>query len=225
MTDIRNWSVGQLIYRIFCQTVRGYHCGLKELSHMAVDRKACIVEAAEKSFTLFGYKATTMDQVAKIANVGKGTIYTFFTNKEELFDEIMRKLIAEMKLLAERVLQPEQPFFENLQAALYALLDFRRTHELTIKLTHEIRDMGTPQAQEGIQQIESAVLAFITRKVQEAVDKGEIRSCDPEITGFVMLKLYVAFIYEWEKNHQPLSKEEIAKLFRLYLLDGLSVKS
>ncbi|MDF2671361.1 MAG: transcriptional regulator, TetR family [Paenibacillus sp.] len=191
---------------------------------MAVDRKACIVEAAEKSFTLFGYKATTMDQVAKIANVGKGTIYTFFTNKEELFDEIMRKLIIEMKLIAEHVLQPGHTFFENLQAALYALLDFRRTHELTIKLTHEVRDMGTPQAQEGIQQIETAILAFITRKVQEALDRGEIRSCDPEITAFVMLKLYVAFIYEWDKSHEPLGKEEIAKLFKLYLLDGLSIK-
>ncbi|MFD1909464.1 TetR/AcrR family transcriptional regulator [Paenibacillus rhizoplanae] len=32
-------------------------------------------------FSLFGYKATTMDQVAKIANVGKGTIYTFLRTR------------------------------------------------------------------------------------------------------------------------------------------------
>ncbi|MER2090772.1 MAG: helix-turn-helix domain-containing protein, partial [Sporosarcina sp.] len=45
-----------------------------------MDRRQVILEAAAKSFSLFGYKATTMDQVAKIANVGKGTIYTFFAN-------------------------------------------------------------------------------------------------------------------------------------------------
>lgn len=50
-----------------------------------MDRRQEILEAATKSFSLFGYKATTMDQVAKLANVGKGTIYTFFANKEELF--------------------------------------------------------------------------------------------------------------------------------------------
>ena len=44
---------------------------------MAIDRKRSIIEAATKSFSAFGYKATTMDQVAKLANVGKGTIYTF----------------------------------------------------------------------------------------------------------------------------------------------------
>lgn len=48
------------------------------------DRKKLIVEAAEKSFSEFGYKATTMDHVARRAGVGKGTIYTFFKNKEEL---------------------------------------------------------------------------------------------------------------------------------------------
>lgn len=55
---------------------------------MSVDRKKLILEAATKSFSLFGYKATTMDQVAKIANVGKGTIYTFYKNKEELLKKL-----------------------------------------------------------------------------------------------------------------------------------------
>ena len=49
---------------------------------MAIDRKRSIIEAATKSFSAFGYKATTMDQVAKLANVGKGTIYTFLKIKK-----------------------------------------------------------------------------------------------------------------------------------------------
>lgn len=44
---------------------------------MSIDRKALILQAATLSFVQFGYKATTMDQVSRIANVGKGTIYTF----------------------------------------------------------------------------------------------------------------------------------------------------
>ncbi|CAM3957057.1 Transcriptional regulator TetR family [Geobacillus stearothermophilus] len=48
---------------------------------MASDRKRQIIEAATQSFAAFGYKATTMEQIAKLANVGKGTIYTFFSVK------------------------------------------------------------------------------------------------------------------------------------------------
>ncbi|MFP3472982.1 TetR/AcrR family transcriptional regulator, partial [Micrococcus sp. SIMBA_144] len=75
-----------------------------------------------------------MDQVAKLANVGKGTIYTFFKNKEELFDEIVSSLIKEMTHEAAEVIDPDATFSENVHAALFRLLEFRKEHKLTIKL-------------------------------------------------------------------------------------------
>lgn len=53
-----------------------------------------------------------MDQVAKIANVGKGTIYTFYKNKEELFKEIVQRMIEEMKYEAEQSLDEQLPFLK-----------------------------------------------------------------------------------------------------------------
>ncbi|MBA2872020.1 AcrR family transcriptional regulator [Anoxybacillus calidus] len=189
---------------------------------MVVNRKQQIIDAATKSFSLFGYKATTMDQVAKLANVGKGTIYTFFKNKEELFDEIVSTLILEMKEAAEQVIDPQLSFFENVHRALYRILEFRKQHQLTIKLFQEEREMGTPAVQEVMKKLESAIIAYIKQKIEEAIEKGEIRPCDAEITAFLMLKLYVALIFDWEKNHEPLEKEKIAELFELYFLKGLS---
>ena len=88
---------------------------------MSKDRKALILEAATKSFTQFGYKATTMDLVAKLANVGKGTIYTFFKNKEELFDDIFSSLLIEMKQTADQAIDPDLPFHENAHRAMMAI--------------------------------------------------------------------------------------------------------
>lgn len=189
---------------------------------MAIDRRQQIVNAAGKSFALFGYKATTMDQVAKIANVGKGTIYTFFTNKEELFHEIMKKLIIEMKQVAEKVVDPNKLFFDNLNAALEQLLDFREEHELALKLSHEVREIGTPMALEGIQQIEKAVVGYIQHQIQLAIDKSEIKPCDPEMTAFVMLRLYMALTVEWKKTHEPLDKQQVAEKLRFYMQVGLA---
>ena len=93
---------------------------------MSIDRKNLILDAATKSFSLFGYKATTMDQIAKIANVGKGTIYTFYENKEQLFKEIVLQMINEMKNEAEQAIQPDVSFYENLHRALFRILEFKR---------------------------------------------------------------------------------------------------
>ncbi|ALS25477.1 TetR family transcriptional regulator [Paenibacillus sp. 32O-W] len=189
---------------------------------MSIDRRKMIVDAAAKSFALFGYKATTMDQVAKIANVGKGTIYTFFSKKEELFQEIMKSLLTEMKQVAEAALDPNLTFFDNLNRVLHKLLDFREQHELAIKLSQEVRDIGTQMAQEGLQLIEKSVIGYIRQQVQKAIDKGEIKPCDPELTAFVMLKLYMALAVDWRKTHEPLDKDRVAELLCFYLKEGLA---
>ncbi|MDO7486407.1 TetR/AcrR family transcriptional regulator [Peribacillus sp. NPDC096622] len=190
---------------------------------MSVDRKKLILEAATKSFSLFGYKATTMDQVAKIANVGKGTIYTFYKNKEELFKEIVQRLIEEMKYEAEQSLDDQLSFFENLHRAVYRILEFRQEHQLSLKLLQEEREIGTPAVQEMVNEMEEAIVSYIKDKLKIAIDKGYIQPCDPEITAFLMLKMYLALIFDWERNHAPLEKEEIAELFKIYLFKGLSV--
>jgi AcrR family transcriptional regulator len=190
---------------------------------MSVDRKKLILEAATKSFSLFGYKATTMDQVAKIANVGKGTIYTFYKNKEELFKEIVQRMIEEMKYEAEQSLDDQLSFFENLHRAVYRILEFRQEHQLSLKLLQEEREIGTPAVQEMVNEMEEAIVSYIKEKLKIAIDKGHIQPCDPEITAFLMLKMYLALIFDWERNHAPLEKEEIAELFKIYLFKGLSV--
>jgi AcrR family transcriptional regulator len=187
-----------------------------------VDRRQQVLQAAAKSFSLFGYKATTMDQVAKIANVGKGTIYTFFTNKEQLFDEILRDMMIEMKMIADREIRRDRPFFDNLHRVLDALLEFRSEQELFIKLSQESREFGTPQAGEGLEKIENLVLEYLEREVQQALQKGEIKPCDPKIVSVVMFRLYIVLTAELNKTHTPLDKEQIKMYFHLFLAEGLA---
>ncbi|WP_090762946.1 TetR/AcrR family transcriptional regulator [Bacillus sp. OK048] len=186
-----------------------------------IDRKRLILEAAAKSFSLYGYKATTMDQVAKLAGVGKGTIYTFFKTKEELFDEIINSLIADIRTEVEGAMDDSAAILENVNRVLVQVHEFRKSHQLTIKLIQEERDMGTQTVVEAMQRVEQSIIQYMKVIIQEAIDKGEIKACDPEITAFVMLKMYFSLVNDWQRNHPPLEKEEITKLFELYLLKGL----
>ncbi|KKI90826.1 TetR family transcriptional regulator [Bacillus sp. SA1-12] len=190
---------------------------------MGINRKQLILEAATKSFTQFGYKATTMDQVSKLANVGKGTIYTFYKNKEELFAEIIDGLLLDMKEAAENAFDSNLSFLQNVHRALYSILEFRKTHQLTIKLFQESSDFGTPTVNEGVKKVEQMILYYIKQKITVAIENKEIKPCDPELTAFILLKLYISLIFDWEKHHEPLEKEEIAEVFEQYLLKGLSI--
>ena len=185
---------------------------------MAVDRRKLIVQAAEKSFSLFGYKATTMDQVAKIANVGKGTIYTFFKNKEELFNEIVSSLVKEMIAEADQVIVPDAPFIDNVHRALIRLLQYRSQHVLMMKLIQEETEMGTAAVSEMLQHVEDEIIAFIKRKMDTAIEKGAIPQANSELTSFLLLKTYVTLVSDWEKNHSPLASEEIAEVLKALII-------
>jgi TetR/AcrR family transcriptional regulator, repressor for uid operon len=59
--------------------------------------KEKIVQAAITTFSKYGYDKTRMDDIAKNANLGKGTLYLYFKSKEELFYAISENSIKELK--------------------------------------------------------------------------------------------------------------------------------
>jgi AcrR family transcriptional regulator len=189
---------------------------------MAIDRRELIVEAATKSFSLFGYKATTMDQVAKLANVGKGTIYTFFKNKDELFEEIVYSMVKEMKSSADLSICPDNSFYENVHQALITLLEYRTDHQLMLKLIEEEKQIGTRAVEEMLHHIENELIAYVKGKIDRAMESGQIKPCETEIISFILLKVYISLVSDWERNHPPLSSEKIATIMEDYLLKGLS---
>lgn len=189
-----------------------------------MDRKYEIIEAAKKSFTLFGYKATTMEQVAKIANVGKGTIYTFFENKELLFQEIILTMIREMKTEADAVIEPNAPVMKNAHHMLMKILEFREKHLLFAKLVQEEKELRTPIVKKMLVTIEEEIVTHVATWIQRAVDRQEIRRCDTKMVAYLLYKSYMALVFHWEETHdEPLAEEKILELFNDTIFRGLIV--
>ncbi len=56
------------------------------------ERKATgILDAAEQLFLQFGYRKVTIDEVARRAGVGKGTVYLYWPSKLELFGAVFTR--------------------------------------------------------------------------------------------------------------------------------------
>ena len=65
-------------------------------------RRRAILDAATASFSRYGFRKTTMDQVAHDAGVAKPTLYAWFENKDALFyavcDALMTKILNDAEL-------------------------------------------------------------------------------------------------------------------------------
>jgi len=74
----------------------------KERERLA--RQQDILTAARELFLRQGYHETTLEEIARHAEFGKGTIYNYFDSKEDLFLAIFDQLIGELDTIARTTL-------------------------------------------------------------------------------------------------------------------------
>jgi AcrR family transcriptional regulator len=73
-------------------------------------RRADILSAAEKVFAARGFYGSTMDEIAKRAEFGTGSLYKYFRGKNDLYFSLIDEKVAEIPRFGEgRVGQGSSP--------------------------------------------------------------------------------------------------------------------
>lgn len=79
-------------------------------------RRAAILDAALRVFGQYGYRRTSMDDIAREAGIGKGTVYLSFAGKDEVFQALSQSLSERMLADAETARQRPGPTADKLAA-------------------------------------------------------------------------------------------------------------
>jgi AcrR family transcriptional regulator len=84
-----------------------------------------ILDAAERLLAHYGFKKTTIDDLAREAGIGKGTVYLHFPSKEEValctIDRIVERLLHRLRALA----AADEPVTQRLRHMLLTRVLFR----------------------------------------------------------------------------------------------------
>jgi AcrR family transcriptional regulator len=96
--------------------------GLKERRIKEKDsRRKLILKSARALFFKKGFHKVTVDEIAKIAELGKGSIYLYFNSKEEIYAQILLNDI-------ENLYQLVSPVFEKRGSTMDLLEEFSRIY-------------------------------------------------------------------------------------------------
>ena len=77
-------------------------------------KRATIIRAAAEAFKDRRFDEVKLDEIAKRAGVGKGTLYLYFKNKEELFVELAGAGTTEMATRIREITAMDMPYRERL---------------------------------------------------------------------------------------------------------------
>jgi TetR/AcrR family transcriptional regulator len=97
---------------------------------MDQDKKTRILDAAEARFAKFGFKKTSIDEVAAAASVAKGTVYLMCTSKEDLFYQVVHRDLREWCGAVAALLDPRLPAADLLATCSVTAFSYLDDHPL-----------------------------------------------------------------------------------------------
>jgi len=157
------------------------------------EKRAAILEAADRLFVRYGFKKTTIDDVAAEAGVGKGTIYYYFRSKQELLLAYADECMEAIHAAAAEAAETPGHFVDRLTAMMRAKLlgIWDRVH--AGPHGEEIFNSLFPQMVER----QCATICFTRERIQalleEAAEQGTVRVEDPEQAAELVHRSFASF--------------------------------
>ena len=87
-------------------------------------RRNDIIHAARTVFASKGFNDAKLEDVAERAEFGKGTLYNYFTNKEDLFKCVLEDSFQETWMIAEESLTANVSFSEKIERFIHGELEY-----------------------------------------------------------------------------------------------------
>ncbi len=182
-----------------------------------------ILERAVSLFAEHGFEATTMDMIAEAAEVSKGTVYNYFSNKQELFRTLIEWGSGRAREIGVETLStPDTTRVERLRMFVQLFLEFFETgrdiHQILVRegdrTSISMKDtFGGPLRNNWMQLID-----FISGFITEGQEEGVFRKMNAHKAAFLVLDIITAeFRYSvMTDSSEPLT-ENVAETTSLIL--------
>ncbi|HEX3915868.1 MAG TPA: helix-turn-helix domain-containing protein [Caulobacteraceae bacterium] len=148
-----------------------------------------LMAAAKAAFTERGADAP-LEEIARRAGVGIGTLYRHFPTREALLAAVYRREVQQLSAAADRLLA-ELPAGEALEAWLHQLVDYMATKRVIAPALQASPGEGSAAYASGA----SAITGAMHRLASAAIASGDIRG-DLTSDDFLRLMSGLSFGYD-----------------------------
>jgi len=185
-------------------------------------RPAEILTAALKIFSLKGFAATRLTEVAKAAGVSKGTLYLYFESKEALFKAVVNEFILPQIAKAEEQAEDYQGSIKDL---LMTLAENWRCNVLETDVSGISKIImaeasNFPElAQFYMQNVIQRSRAFMVSLIKLGIERGEFRECNPQHVARTFLAPMV-FSAIWKNSLAPFDEDYDTNDFLDFTIDN-----
>ncbi len=170
----------------------------KKIEALIGKRKNQILDAAISVFAKEGFDRANTEEIAKLARLGKGTIYRYFKNKEELFLSVVDRGLDELRIAILREVNKVEDPVRKIESTVRGYLAFfGENDELVRILIHEQSSFGKRITERYFEHYYGNV-DRIEKIFKAAVGAGLLREMDIDIVIGVLTGVLNGLVFMWE---------------------------
>lgn len=189
------------------------------------ERRVTIIEAALECFSEKGYYASRVDDIVKFAKLSKGSIYNYFSSKEEIFIGILQHEQAKSLEKLKAALYDIQSPLEKLKYWINTDIPYSSDKKKLMRVHVEfwLYSTGSPDVQHILTERFDAIFYMVKEIIQEGQRSGEFnKEIDPEQASEMFwslhdgIWLHAVIGYDEAKMEEHI--KEMEKVMLAYLL-------
>jgi AcrR family transcriptional regulator len=172
-----------------------------------------ILTAATRLFARQHFHEVRMEDIAAAAEVGKGTLYRYFKDKEELYAALLDQAAEEMSLrLRQCAATPGEPR-ARLEAILAAYLQYFGDHPHLFELIQHAEVLSRPNREVRWYRTRQESIELVQRVLEEGQRAGVFRVEDAHLAGWFLLGGMRAVLRFEKDKHGPDMPARLVNLF------------
>lgn len=173
-------------------------------------RKNEIMEAAIKLFSEKGYEHTTLDEIAVASEFGKGTIYNYFANKEEIYLEILRRSTSNYVEMFEKAYNETSNLKDFLLSFTKNIFEYSLSNIEIFKIHARLKTQIDAETNnycndDEFAEVNNKLTSMLRQRIEKSIEESEIISVDVDslINAFRSITMpYILLLLSTKKEDQ-----------------------
>jgi AcrR family transcriptional regulator len=196
-----------------------------------LNRKMEILEAAINLFASKGFHNTTLDEIASASEFGKGTLYNYFSSKEEIIKSIIEDVIS-INLEALKIVDSSTSTFrEFISSYTRSIFEFHLNNPNAFFLLAEfyidqLKRGPNRSSDDPFFKLHSEIDNILIKRIELAVKKKEIKKINP----IYLHMLYHDMVFPYgldifhHKDSKTVNLDEQVNFVTDIIFNGVSIR-
>jgi AcrR family transcriptional regulator len=175
------------------------------------EKEARIKQVRDSAATAFhekGFEATTMDEVARRAELSKAAIYLYFKSKEDLYYGLIEPALNRLSRRLTRISEGKEDPETKIKKIVDATYDFYDKDPDAYRLVSrykaaEFSKLLSPDKLDHLKRLMQSNMRQAEKAVEEGIRQGAFRDVDPRITSIIIWNAFMGVIQFQENRMVP----------------------